>query len=214
MKNMKKIWFVLLTGILVCSLSSPVQAGGFFGPDPDEAPSVFTYAFRGFGIGTLLGMSAGYLALRDFEDHEEEWKDFGQSIGIGALSGTVGGLAVGLYDLNLEKPGVGGIVLRDTLYGTVLGGLVGAVAGGLAVIDSDNGEDVVLGASVGSLSGAALGIVMGFIEGPRIVENYYSLNDEFEQKEILSKFAWDMGVKMVKDKNHRWAYIPVVNVNF
>ncbi len=211
---MKKILFVLFIGMLICGLSRPVLAGGFFGPDPDEAPSVFSYAYRGFGIGALLGMSAGYLALRDFEDREEEWKDFGQSLGVGALTGTVGGLAIGLYDLNLEKPGLGGIVLRDTLYGTVLGGLVGAVAGGLAVISSSNGEDIVFGASIGSLCGAVLGVAMGFIEGPRIVDGYYSSNSESEQKEVLSTFAWDMGITTVKDKNNRLAYIPVVNINF
>jgi len=211
---MKRILILLVISICVGGLTHPVMAGGFFGPDPDEAPSVFTYAFRGFGIGSLLGASAGYLVLRDFDDHEDEWKDFGQSLGIGALTGTVGGLAIGLYDLNLEKPGVGGIVLRDTLYGTLLGGLVGAVAGGLAVIDSDQGEDIALGASIGSLSGAVVGVVMGFIEGPKIVDSYYSSHEESEQKEILAKFNWDIGMKVVQDKSHRRVCIPTVNVRF
>ena len=211
---MKKTAIFLISAIMIWGLSQPVQAGGFFGPDPKEAPSVITYGFRGCGIGTLLGLSAGYLALRDFEDHEDEWRDFGKAVGIGAIAGTVGGLAVGFYDLSLEDPGVGSIVLRDCLYGSLLGGLVGALSGGIAVIDSENGEDVALGASIGSLSGAVLGIAIGFIEGPRIVRDYSLRQDEDQERQFAYSPSWNFGLSMVKDQNRQWVYVPVVTHTF
>ena len=211
---MKKVFLFLILAVMIGGFSQPVLAGGFFGPDPEKAPSVITYGFRGAGIGTLLGISAGYLVLRDFEDEEDEWKDFGKAVGISAIVGTVGGLAVGFYDLSLEDPGVGSIVLRDCLYGSGLGGLVGALAGGIAVIDSENGEDVALGASIGILSGAVLGIVIGFIEGPRIVRDYSLRQDEDDDGTFAYRPSWNFGLSMVKDQHQKWVYVPTLTHRF
>ena len=209
---MKKIVLFFLIGLLAWGATVPVHAIQCFGPPPDSAPSVFAYGFRGFWIGTALGSSAGYLVIRDDHWNGNAWEDLGISMGVGAIVGTLGGLGVGLYDLSLEKPGVGSIVLRDTLYGTGLGGLVGAVAGGLFVIKSDDWEDVALGASVGSLVGAAVGIAMGFIEGPKVVDMYSK--DQTEGERVASGPSWSLGMKVLKDRNRNPVYLPVVTKRF
>jgi len=211
---MKKYFLFIAATLIITGLSQPAWAAGFFGPDPEKAPSVITYGFRGAGIGTILGLSAGYLALRDFEDHEDEWRDLGKAVGISAIIGTAGGLAIGFYDLSLEDPGVGSIVLRDCLYGSGLGGLVGALSGGIAAIDSEDGEDVALGASIGSLCGAALGIVIGFIEGPRIVRDYSLRQDEDQEKLFAYQPSWNFGLAMTKDQNKKWIYVPTLTHTF
>lgn len=209
---MRKIVLFFLVGTLAWGATIPVQAIEFFGPPPDRAPSVFAYGFRGFGIGTILGASAGYLVIRNDHWNSNSWEDLGISMGVGAIVGTLGGLGVGLYDLSLDNPGVGSIVLRDTLYGTGLGGLVGAVAGGLFVIKSDDWEDVALGTSVGSLVGAALGIAMGFIEGPRIIDRYSK--EETGEPNVAAAPNWGLSMKVLKDRNNNPVYLPVLTKRF
>jgi len=209
---MKRRVLMILIGACVFVSASPAQAAGYYERDIERAPSVINYGFRGFGIGTLLGVSAGYLIARDDHWGSDEWKKMGIGMGVGAIAGSLGGLAVGLYDLSLEKPGVGRIVMRDSLYGSCLGMLVGAVAGALFVIKSDDWEDVALGASIGSLSGAAIGIAIGFIEGPKIVNRYS--RDELSQKRYGSIPAWSLGLNVVKDSNKQPAYIPVLTKRF
>ncbi len=209
---MKKIMLAVFIGILAGTMAAPAHAIQFFGPPPDRAPSVFAYGFRGFWIGTALGSSVGYLAVGDEHWEGEEWKTLGISMGVGAIVGSIGGLGIGLYDLSLDKPGVGSIVLRDTLYGTGLGGLVGAVAGGLFVIKSDNWEDVAMGSSIGTLVGAAVGIAMGFIEGPKVVE-MYSKGDS-EQAVTSRAPTWNFSLQVLKDKNRRPVYLPTVSRRF
>ena len=209
---MKRI--ILLTLIGTCSLVSsvPVHSAGFFGPDPEEAPSVLSYGFRGFLIGTLLGTSTGYLVIRNSDWDGDDWEDFGISMGVGAIAGSLGGLAIGLYDLSLDKPGVGSIVMRDTVLGAGLGGLVGTVAGGLFIIDSGEWEDMALGASVGTLCGAAIGIVIGFIEGPKIVERFSE--QESSANALASLPTWSLNLKVMRDRNNGLGYLPVLTKRF
>jgi hypothetical protein len=109
---------------------------------------------------------------------------------------------------------VGSIVLRDTLWGAGLGGLVGAVAGGLFILHSGQSRDVALGASVGSLVGAAAGVVIGFIEGPRIVERSSGGSRAQPGGEPpVAMPTWRFGVDVRKEPNGH-AYIPTLAWNF
>lgn len=209
---MKRMPLVLLIGICSMVSSVPAHGAGFFGSDPGEEPSVISYGFRGFLIGTLLGTSAGYLVVRNSDWSGDDWKDIGTSMGVGAIAGTLGGLAVGMYDLSLDNPGTGNIVLRDTVLGTGLGALVGTVAGGLFAIDSGNAEDMALGASVGSLCGAAIGAVIGFIEGPKIVERRSKQDHSANALACLP--TWSMDFRVVRDTKNGLAYVPVLTKRF
>ena len=86
-------------------------------------------------------------------------------VGIGALVGSGIGLTLGIVDVTQDKPGRTRYVLRDMLYGEGFGATVGAIAGGLTAISTKKPEHILLGASIGVLSGAVLGAVFGFIEG-------------------------------------------------
>ncbi len=209
---MKKMILVLLIGICSLISSAPTHGAGFFGPDPGEAPSVLSYGFRGFLIGTLLGTSAGYLVIRNDDWVLDDGRDIGISMGVGAITGSLEGLAVGMYDLSLDNPGTGSIVLRDTVLGTGLGALVGTVAGGLFIIDSGNAEDMALGAAVGSLCGAAIGTVIGFIEGPKIVEGWSQQDSSANALAALP--TWSMDFRVVRDDKNGLAYVPVLTKRF
>ncbi len=212
----RKLVTTSLIFLAVFGCFAECEGAGFFGPDPKEAPSVFRYGLRGFGIGTLLGASTGYLiGHSDNHWNTDDWRNLGISLGVGAIAGTLGGIGVGFYDLSLEQPGVGSIVMRDTLWGTGLGALVGGVAGALFIIDSGNGRDAALGASIGSLVGAAAGVVIGFIEGPKIVERY-SQNPRayYAENAGIDMPEWSFGFRVKREKNNGHAYVPMLTKRF
>jgi hypothetical protein len=126
--------------------------------------SVFTYAFRGLGTGAPIGLSAGYLLTRDESWGSEDWKDLGLGAAIGSISGAAGGLAIGLVDLKDGRTGMGAIVLRDTWYGTLLGITVGAIVGAVRVMNSGEGEDILVSMAWGAVIGAPVGVGVGFAE--------------------------------------------------
>lgn len=126
--------------------------------------SVFTYAFRGLGIGVPVGLGAGYLLTKDDDWGSEDWQDLGTGVAIGAISGAVGGIAIGLADLSDGRVGMGAIVLRDTWYGTLLGITVGAIVGGVSLMNTGNGEDMLVGMAWGAVIGAPVGVGVGFAE--------------------------------------------------
>lgn len=144
------------------------QAAGYYGPNPDYAPSVFTYGFRGLVLGSLVGLSGGYLVARHDGFEGEDWKPLAYGIGIGALSGGALGLTLGFVDLADDQPGMGNIALRDMVYGAGFGALAGAITGGLVVIKSHDAEHILFGAAIGTLVGTALGLAVGLFEGRRI----------------------------------------------
>ena len=121
-------------------------------------PSVFVSGYRGLFAGGLAGASAGYLI------ESGDGRTIGFSAGIGALSGAGLGITLGWLDLGMDD-GRAHLVMRDTLYGTLFGGLTGVVAGSLFILRSGEGEDALLGATIGTLSGAGLGLVIGFVDG-------------------------------------------------
>lgn len=129
-----------------------------------EEDGVFTYGFRGLGVGAPVGAAAGYLLTRDDNWQSDDWKDLGMGVAIGAITGAVGGIAIGITDLSDGRMGMGATVLRDTWYGTLLGITVGAIVGGVLVMDSGEGEDILQAMAWGAVIGAPVGIGVGFLE--------------------------------------------------
>ncbi len=168
---MKRIFSLLVfTGLIVGSLSwsSPAHAAGYYGPNPDYAPSVFTYAFRGLVLGGLVGVSGGYLVARHDGFEGDDWKPLTYGVGIGALAGSGLGLTLGFVDLADDQPGMGNITLRDMVYGAGFGAAAGAITGALVLIKSGEPEHILFGAAIGTLVGTGVGLVVGLIEGRRI----------------------------------------------
>jgi len=132
-----------------------------------QPPTVFDGAYQGLLVGALAGGATGYLFARQDGLHSSDWKPMVYGAGIGALTGSVLGLTLGIVDMAQSKPGRNGYVMRDGLYGAGLGAVLGGIAGGLAAVSSKKGEHILLGSSIGVLSGACLGMGVGFVEGYR-----------------------------------------------
>jgi hypothetical protein len=162
-------WIIACVLAYCLGLSQRAQAMEYYGPKSEYSPSVFTYAFRGLGVGALGGLAGGYLVARNDDWERKDWRRVGLGVGIGALVGVGGGLTLGFVDLASDYPGRGNIALRDTLYGAGLGALVGTIVGGLVIIRNHDAENIPFGAAIGTLSGVGAGLVVGLIEGRRIV---------------------------------------------
>jgi hypothetical protein len=132
-----------------------------------QPPTVFDGAYQGLLVGGLAGLSVGYLFARQDGLHSGDWVPLVYGGGIGALTGSVLGLTLGIVDMAQRKPGRNGYVMRDGLYGAGFGAVLGGIVGGLAAISSKKGEHVLLGGSIGALSGTCLGMGLGFVEGYR-----------------------------------------------
>jgi hypothetical protein len=131
-------------------------------------PTVFDGAYQGLLVGATAGVATGYLfARRDGWNGWSDGKDLLYGAGIGALGGAAIGLTLGIIDMSQSRPGRNGYVMRDGLYGALLGGVLGGITGGLVALSSNKGEHVLLGGSIGVLSGTCLGLTVGFIEGYR-----------------------------------------------
>ena len=157
-------------------------------------PTVFDGAYQGLLVGGTAGLATGYLfARRDGWNSSSDWKPLVYGAGIGALSGAVVGLTLGIVDMSQGKPGRNGYVMRDGLYGAGLGAVLGGIAGGLAAISTKKGEHVLLGGSIGVLSGACLGMTVGFIEG-------------------YQRFA--VAVSAVEQVGGSYTFVPAVSARF
>jgi hypothetical protein len=168
--NLKRT-LLLSLGFIAYLCLAPAEATAQrrgFGPNPERAPSVFAYGFRGLGIGLPVGLSAAYLLTRDDDWGTEDWKHLGIGTGIGTVGGAVLGLGVGFYDLYDRRPGTGMVVLRDTGYGVLLGATIGLIIGTVYWIDSGDAENVLVGGAWGTVIGAPVGTVIGFLEGPTV----------------------------------------------
>jgi hypothetical protein len=126
-------------------------------------PSLFASGYRGLLSGALVGASTGYLIGRPGGFHGQDYRNLAFASGVGALIGAGAGVGVGLIDLGSDY-GRAHVIVRDTLYGTVFGTLTGAIAGGLSVIKSGDGEHAMLGTTIGAISGAGLGLIVGIID--------------------------------------------------
>jgi hypothetical protein len=133
-----------------------------------QPPTVFDGAYQGLLVGALAGGATGYMFSRsDTWKETGGWKPLLYGAGIGALSGAVIGLTLGVVDLAQRHPGRNGYVMRDGLYGAGLGIVLGGIAGGLAAMSAKKGEYVLFGAAIGTLSGTVGGMAVGFVEGYR-----------------------------------------------
>lgn len=158
----RRLWL----GLLVAFGAGALPTLGRASEAMADAPSVFTYAGRGFLVGGMVGLSGGYLVARQDGWHGgDDWQPLAYGTGIGALAGGALGLTLGIVDMSRNTPGYGAVILRDTVYGTAFGAAAGGLVGTLTYIGSKHGEDVLLGASVGALVGAAAGVVLGIVEG-------------------------------------------------
>ncbi|MBI4369875.1 MAG: hypothetical protein HY547_06575, partial [Elusimicrobia bacterium] len=151
------------------------------------------YGWAGMITGTMLGTSVGTLQAISQKDRLD---GAGESARItkGALYGLIGGtglgIGIGFYDLSQGKTGVGGIILRDINRGGWLGLVIGAAAGAIKYIDSNEAKDLGSGLAWGYIGGSAAGLIFGFIEGPRIVS---SLGLEFNSRVQFALFPDSKG---------------------
>ncbi len=127
--------------------------------------SVLRYSLQGFVAGALVGVSTGHLILHN-DGGGEKWRGYLTATGIGAIAGAGTGLVLGFFDsAHDDRPAR--FVMRDALYGTLLGGVLGATIGGLVALNSHQGEDILLGTTIGTVSGFGLGVLVGVLEGQR-----------------------------------------------
>jgi hypothetical protein len=167
---MKALLGILFATSVWLSSAGPARADTF-GPDPDRAPSVFSYGFKGLYVGALGGLSAGYLAARRGDFQRDDWRPLVLGAGIGGLSGAAIGLTLGFVDLADDRPGAAAIALRDMLYGAGFGAVLGLVAGCLVIIRTHDAEHALFGTAIGTLAGTGIGLGIGLIEGRRIVDS-------------------------------------------
>jgi len=157
-------------------------------------PTVFDGAYQGLLVGATAGLATGYLfARQDGKIGSTHWKPLAYGAGIGALTGAVIGLSLGIVDMSQSKPGRNGYVMRDGLYGAGLGAVLGVIAGGLAALSTKKGEHVLLGGAIGVLSGTCLGMAMGFVEGYR---------------------RYSVAVSAVEEAGGSYTFVPAVAARF
>jgi hypothetical protein len=187
---MMRAFFRALAVATVLAVAAPTaQAAG-----PERPPTVFDGAYQGLLVGGTAGLATGYLfARRGGWNSSDDWKPLVYGAGIGALAGSALGLTLGIIDMAQDKPGRNGYVMRDGLYGAGLGAVLGSIAGGLAAIASKKGEHVLLGGSIGVLSGAVFGMGVGFVEGYR---------------------KYSVAVAPIENKDGSLAFIPAVTGRF
>jgi hypothetical protein len=186
---------MLLVAVVTCGLAGTARAKS------DEQAGVFTFAFQGLAVGSAAGLAAGYLVARDDGwQTSKDWKPLVYGTGIGALVGSGIGLTLGIVDVAQDTPGRTRHVLRDMLYGEAFGATAGAIAGGLTALSTKKPEHILLGASIGVLSGAVLGAVFGFFEGGHA-----------RAQSALDTDRFALSVVPVVEASGKLAYLPALS---
>jgi hypothetical protein len=153
---------VLCTLVLVGALARTARAENL------PPPTVFDGAYQGLFVGALAGTATGYMFARsDTWNKSSGWKPLVYGAGIGALSGAVLGLTLGIVDMAARKPHRNAYVMRDGLYGAGFGTVLGAIAGGMVALSTKKADHFLLATSIGTLTGTVGGMAVGFVEGYR-----------------------------------------------
>jgi hypothetical protein len=154
--------------VAILALCAPTRAGaqrlapGMGGPPP---PSPFETGMHGFGMGVTVGAAAGYLVARDDGLDRRDWRVVAMGTGIGALAGGAMGLALGIMERSSSgAAGRGYLVMREMGHGSRFGLVGGAIVGGLTALDDDDYELILFGGALGTLIGAAVGVLVGSVE--------------------------------------------------
>jgi hypothetical protein len=153
---------MLLAIVLVVGFSRSPRAENL------PPPTVFDGAYQGLLVGALAGTATGYMFARsDTWDKSGGWKPLAYGAGIGAVSGAVLGLTLGIVDMAQRKPHRNAYVMRDGLYGAGVGALLGGIIGGMVTLSTKKADHLLLGGAIGTLTGTVGGMAVGFVEGYR-----------------------------------------------
>ena len=174
----------------------------------EDSMSVMEYAWYGLGDGLGVGLAAGYLATGS-EFTSDEWDTLALGAGIGALGGMGLGLVLGVADVGQDGPGIGAAALQNISYGLGLGGVAGLIVGGIVAIDSSDTKDVLIGGSIGAVSGAGVGLIVGLIQG--------AAGDEVEADDDLDDDGFalvDLTVQSKRDVAGKMVWMPTAHGTF
>lgn len=159
---LKQLCTVTITLMCIAAFSktAPCADDLFFNHPAGSTPSVFNYGWRGLFIGSLAGLSAGYIRYADDNNSNEMLK----SLAYGALTGAGLGLVAGFVDTSAGTYGTGDIILRDTNRGGGFGLAVGLIWGGINAISKGDSKEVGKGAAWGYLGGLVVGLGVAIVE--------------------------------------------------
>jgi len=127
-------------------------------------PSAFDIGIDGFGMGIFAGLAGGYLVAREGGLHTSDWRPLVAGAGIGALAGGALGLTLGIVSTDAASQGRAYLIMREMNRGGQFGLLAGGIVGGLVALGNDHPEHILLGAAIGTLSGTAVGLLVGSLE--------------------------------------------------
>jgi hypothetical protein len=155
--------FTVVLTYTIC-LSGIVKSSAddlFFNRPAGSDPSIFYYGWRGLFIGSLAGLSAGYVRYAD----SNNTSGMLSSLAYGALFGAGVGLIAGFADAaNNNAYGTGDILLHDMNRGGIFGLGVGALWGGINAITKGDSKEVGKGAAWGYLGGLVIGVGVAVVE--------------------------------------------------
>ena len=193
----------LLVGTTFFALATIFSATAAAAPDTSAPPpSVFETGMNGFGMGLAAGLAGGYLVARSDGFSSRDWRPLVAGAGVGALAGGALGLGLAIYDSNSPVRGRGFLVMRGMGTGGVFGAVAGGIVGGLAALGTDKPEHILLGAAIGTLSGTALGLVIGSLE-----RNPWAPQNQ-------PRVGWNLGIAPCGGGGGRLAWGPVLSGRF
>ena len=176
---MRPTFLPIVLGVIAATAISPAPAVAAPAPAAPAAPggappgapapfspppSAFDSGIDGFDIDIAAGLAGGYLVAREGGLHTSDWRPLVAGAGIGALAGGALGLTLGLVSTDPASQGRSYLIVREMGRGGQFGLLTGGIIGGLVALGNDKPETILFGAAIGTLSGTALGLVLGSLE--------------------------------------------------